>query len=107
MGVGDGGVITPEVLRLPNVDIRRILFLIFAYDDLSDEIELSDGAADVIEVVVRDGVFVYCWPSLELQDIGCVDSEARDGVSRGSGGVDARASADTLLVTTCNVVCAS
>ena len=69
--------------------------------------ELTDGGAEVIDVAVRDGVFTVCLPSLEVHEIGCVDSEALDGVSRDSGGTEARVRAETLSVTTCNVVWAS
>lgn len=67
---GSAGIGESIVFRLRKVDIRRRPLLIFVYEDLPEDTERSDEAAEVTEVVGNEGVWNRRCSSLELSDGG-------------------------------------
>lgn len=66
---GRAGIGESMVFRLRMADMRRKPLLNLVYDDLLEDMERRDEAAEVREAVANDGVFVgRC--SLELSDGG-------------------------------------
>lgn len=60
-----------SVFLLDNLDIRRKPFLTFTILDFLDDTELID--VEVIDVAVRDGVFLCPCCSIDASDTVCVD----------------------------------
>lgn len=104
MGIGIGGTAASMVFLLFKVEMRRIPLLILVYDDLFDEDELMEDGAEVMEEDVKEDVLLWPRCSLELHEVGCVESDVRDGGGRKSDGVDSKSSAETFLVTESSVV---
>ena len=104
MGTGIGGKGASMVFLLLNVEIRRMPFLILVYEDFCDESEFMEEGADVMEAEVREGVLVWPRCSLELHEVGWVESDVLDGGGGKSDGVEVRSRAETLLETKSRVV---
>ena len=66
---GRAGIAESMVFRLRIAEMRRRPLLIFRYEDLLEDVEWMDEAAEVREVVANDEVFVRCC-SLELSEGG-------------------------------------
>lgn len=107
MGTGSGGIEVSMVFLLLRVDIRRTLLLILVYDDLREEDELMEDGAEVMVEEVGDDVLVRPGCSLELHELGWVESEVREGGGWSSDEVELRWSAETFLVTNSRVVVGS
>jgi len=86
------------VFRLRMADIRRSPLFILMYDDLLEDADFRDEAAEVREAVANDEVSVGRG-SLELSDGGFVESELREGGGWVSEGAEVRDRVETLLVT--------
>ena len=73
-----------SIVRLRRrTDMRRTPRLNFSYADFCDEVETMEEetieeGVDAIEALVSDDVAVGCLISLELSEVGLVDSDVRE-----------------------------
>lgn len=68
---GKDGTGAASVFLLDSLDIRRNPFLTFAMFDFLDDTELID--VEVMDVAVREGVFLCLCCSIDASDTVCVD----------------------------------